>query len=300
MFTYSIIIPHQNSLETLPRLFQSIPHRKDIEIILVDNSALPMKREEIGVDRDYILLHAESAKFAGGARNVGLQKAKGHWILFADADDFFTPNAFDVFDLYKDSKYDLIYFKPNSVYDDTLEYSDRSIMFSSIIDRFIAGESDLTRTKLSYTVPWGKLIRRNLLIDNQIRFDEVVAANDVYFSTLVAYYSAHFTAVNQEVYTVTVRKGSLSRRRDYDVIHSRFLVFLRRNKFLREKGLGKYQVSVLYYIYNARKFGVKKVLQFLYEALKYRQNIFVGHKNWYSTFKKTKREDSRDEKYITK
>lgn len=297
-YNYSIIIPHRKSLDTLGRLLNTIPERKDIEIIVIDNSDSPIKVSDVKTDRNFKLLYSSPSRYAGGARNTGLSIASGRWLIFADADDYFCSKAFDVFDLYKDLNKDLIYFKVNSVYDDTLEPNDRGDMFSGIIDSFKRGNIDLIKAKLAYTVPWGKMIKRDLVVENKIEFDEVIAANDVFFSTLVAYYSNSFEAVNQEVYTVTTRKGSLSRRRDYVVIYSRFIVFLRRNQFLKEHNLREYQYSVMYHIYNARRFGLFSVLKFIIIAIRYKQNLFIGASNWFRTFVATSKEDKRDNKYI--
>ena len=101
----SVIIPQKNSLDTLGRLLGSIPVDDRIEIIIVDNSEVPITKSLINNHRDYQLLHSDPSRFAGGARNVGLAAAKGQWLVFSDADDFFAPNAFDYFFIY------IIFFK---------------------------------------------------------------------------------------------------------------------------------------------------------------------------------------------
>lgn len=44
------------------------------------------------------LFLTKEGRGAGYARNTGLSHAKGKWIIFADADDFFYENAFVEFD----------------------------------------------------------------------------------------------------------------------------------------------------------------------------------------------------------
>lgn len=297
-YTYTVIIPQRESLDTLTRLFQSIPNRHDIQILLIDNSNDNIKKEDIKTDRIYELLYSRPENYAGGARNLGLEKAEGEWLIFADADDFFYDGAFEVFDSYALSNYDLVYFKSNSVYDDTLKPSDRSDMFSQIVDDYKSGRISEMTARLSFAVPWAKMVRRKLVEDNNIRFDEVLAANDVMFSALTGFYASNFCTDERIVYTVTVREGSLSRRRDFDVIHSRYKVFLRKNKFLRDHGLGKEQTSVMYYIIKAMPYGLKNVIVMLKESVYYRQNIFIGFRSWLGTYITTKREDRRDKKYI--
>ena len=296
---FSIIIPYYNSLDSLPRLLNSIPMREDIEVIVVDNSQERISVEDVNSSRPFKLLYSPNYRFAGGARNVGLDVAHGKWLIFADADDFFTPEAFDVFSSYTKLENDLIYFKVKSVYDDTLLPSDRDKMWNKVIDDFRNGVSDEISTRLSYVVPWGKMIRRDFVLSNDIRFDEVVAANDVMFSTKCGLYANQFKVDDREVYVVTTRTGSLANRRDFDVIKSRYQVALKRNKFLREKGYKDKQGSVMIYLYSALRFGINHFFNFCGLAIKYKQNPFIGYRNWFKTFINTRKESMTNKKYIT-
>lgn len=297
---FSIIIPFKDSKETLSRLFSSIPDSGNVEIILVENSDTPLSREEIGINRKYILLNAASNRYAGGARNVGLEAATGKWVVFSDADDYFEKNAFEIFESYVDSDYDLIYFGCNSVYDDTLQPSDRHLMFQGLVDGYLEGTIPEIKARLYQVVPWAKMIRRALIEENNIRFDEVIAANDMYFATQVGYYAKSFYADRRPVYVVTTRRGSLANRWNYNILYSRYAVGLRRNQFLKEHGLSKYQVSVMIYLHKAFEMSPKVFLQFVMIGIKYRQNLFVGFRNWFKTKKKVKAEENRTKDYIVK
>lgn len=296
---FSIIIPQRNSVDTLARLFHSIPNREDVEILLINNSPEPITLANIGLTNDVQLLHAAPERFAGGARNVGIEAAKGEWLIFSDADDFFTPNAFDSFSRYVDSDFDLIYFKVSSVYDDTMQPSNRDIICNDIIDGYLDGRIDEIGTKIDYVVPWGKMIRKKLVDDNHIQFDEVVASNDVMFSTKVGYAARHFTVSKDIVYTVTTRKGSLANRRDIIALESRYRVRMRRNMFLKNHGLADKQVSVMGFLYESLKFGIKPFLKFIGLAIKNHQNVFIGYRNWYKTARFISK-DEKEKKYYLK
>jgi len=91
MINYSIIIPHKNISQLLERCLRSIPSREDLEIIVVDDNS---SHEEIANIKhfqsqpdipDFLLLLTSEGKGAGFARNRGVERAKGKWVVFADA-----------------------------------------------------------------------------------------------------------------------------------------------------------------------------------------------------------------------
>ena len=57
---------------------------------------------------------------AGFARNLGLRYACGKWVLFADADDFFHKDFYNIISAYEKSSYEVVYFDSYSVFSDTL------------------------------------------------------------------------------------------------------------------------------------------------------------------------------------
>ena len=101
---YSIIIPHKNCPDLLNRCLGSIPLRDDIHIIIVDDNSDNDKKPQYDRNNmEIIFLDAEHSRGAGHARNVGLNRAKGKWLLFADADDYYCEHGFEILDKYLDS-----------------------------------------------------------------------------------------------------------------------------------------------------------------------------------------------------
>ena len=90
MITYSLVIPHKNTPKLLQRCLESIPQREDVEVIVVDDNSDEHLKPYVN-RHDVILLDIGSdwSKGAGRARNIGLSQAKGRWVLFADADDYY-------------------------------------------------------------------------------------------------------------------------------------------------------------------------------------------------------------------
>ena len=123
-YLLTIIIPNRNILDLLSRCLDSLPRRKDIQIIVVDDAS-EISQEAFagypGLDDPFVeVVFCSDAKGAGHARNVGLAKAKGNWLMFVDSDDFLLPSALSLIDKYADSDSDIVYFNIESRYSDTL------------------------------------------------------------------------------------------------------------------------------------------------------------------------------------
>lgn len=297
---FSVIIPQRNSISTLPKLIASIPSSEKIEIILVDNSPVPIKKDDVGVDRDYTLLWSPPERYAGGARNVGIENAKGRWLIFADADDYFTENAFIIFSNYIDSDAELICFSCDGIYTDTGDHSERGDRYTNLVRGYLDGMRDETQLRLCWPVPWAKMVSKKLVDRMNIRYDEVIASNDEYFSLLTGFYAKKIMAVDEKVYVVTVSRGSLTRRMDKDAILTRFKVKLRYNKFVKEQGLPEYQKSIMNFFSMSLKFGVRPFWTCCSLLVKYKQNPFIGYKNWIHTIAKVNRKYKEEGKYFTK
>lgn len=300
---FSIIIPHRDSVHFLPKLFSSIPESDKIEVILVDNSPEPITMEqvrEVGVTRDFTLLFSAPSRGAGGARNEGIEHASGKWLLFLDADDFYSEGAFSAFYNYINSPAEMIYFCMGGIYEDTGERSNRGNNYTNLVMDYREAKIDEMQLRLNYSSPCAKMVSHALVDRHNIRYDEVLASNDTYFSMLTGYYAAKVESDPTEVYIATVSRGSLTRRRDFTVVLSRYQVALRFNKFLKEHGLGDRQKSVMVYFYNARPYGFKALLKMFGLAIKYRQNLFIGANRWSSSLSKKHAIDKKEEKYIAK
>jgi glycosyltransferase involved in cell wall biosynthesis len=212
---YTVVIPHRNTLNLLQRCLDSIPRRKDVQIIVVDDNSDPDVVDFStfpGLGDPYVEVifgkNENNRKGAGYARNLGLERAKGKWLVFADADDFFNPGFEAELDKYGNTDYDLVFFYVNSVNSETLESTNRGDSCNELCKH--AKESNCMDDVLYRRyAPWGKFVSRKLVEDNQIRFQERPVANDVYFSMITGYYAENVYISESQVYCTTERVGSL-------------------------------------------------------------------------------------------
>ena len=112
MYNYSFIIPHKNCPDLLQRCVDSIPERDDVQVIVVDDKSDEGKKPALKHRKNLqvIFLDVSQSKGAGRARNVGLEHAKGKWLLFADADDYYVEGFINILDHYIDGYNDVVYF----------------------------------------------------------------------------------------------------------------------------------------------------------------------------------------------
>lgn len=280
---FSVIIPQKDSLNTLPRLFDSIPNRNNIEIILINNSSTPLSKKQIGIERDFKTYWCPLERYAGGARNIGMEKARGKWLIFADADDFFSNDAFDIFFSCLNSSADVIYFSATGINPETGEFSNSADIYTNLVRNYLRNKKDVD-IRVSFHVPWAKMVKREFVIREKFQFDEVIANNDDYFAMLIGLNASKIEAIDKSVYFYTVTRGSLTKRREQKVLEARLLVILRKNKYLRDHQLSDYQGSTMFLLYEMLKVGLMPFIKGVKYLIKYRQNPFIGYRNWLKTY----------------
>lgn len=284
---YSIVIPHKNRLSLLIKLVNSIPVREDLEIIVIDDASerdvlsdLEKSAKEMSIS--IFSNPGTRSKGAGWARNMGIENAQGEYILFADSDDYFRENAFTVIDEeINKSESDLIIFKSDSV-DEYGNASSRTNYSNFLIDFAldlqlnsddslgVAYRKILTRID----APWSKLFKRSLLIDRNIKFEEIHFSNDVLFNAMVAAGTNSITFSPNTIYVAMDHQQSLVHNYSEESLDQRFHACLRFNQFVIEQGISTKSMSVTAgYIRRAKQFGLKKMINMWKQSRKARVSI---------------------------
>jgi glycosyltransferase involved in cell wall biosynthesis len=91
----SVIIPLYNKSHCISRTLNSVLAQtyQNIEIIVVDDGSTDSSPEIVKTFKDpRIILIIQENKGPGAARNAGLRRATGKYIVFLDADDEWAPN----------------------------------------------------------------------------------------------------------------------------------------------------------------------------------------------------------------
>lgn len=234
---YSIIIPHYNIPHLLLRCINSIPNRKDIEIIIVDDCSDSeyyniLNKEVTKLPHNIQILKPEKNGGGGKARNIGLKSAHGKFILFADADDFFNYCVNDILDDYINTQYDIIFFNANCVDSQTYTNQRKTNHLNQYIELWEKNpQTAELYLRYMFGEPWCKMIRRNLITANNIYFDETRIHNDTTFSYLVGFYAQSIHVDKRALYTYTIREGSVSRNKEKWKYYTKIDVFGRSELF---------------------------------------------------------------------
>lgn len=254
MYNYSIIIPHKNLPKLLQRCLDSIPERDDVETIVVDDNSDPsvVNFEKFpGLQRKNVqVVFDKTGLGAGHARNVGLLKASGKWLVFADCDDFFVKDAFNgQLDKWKDSPTDLVFFKIRYIDSKTLEEDAKPHKANTVYD-VAKSSGDYNYVRFRRNAPWAKFYRSEFIKENKISFQESRWSNDVWFSTNAALLAKHIDYSETVIYNYTFSGNTLIKATSREALLCRLSIALQCEGLLIDNGYGRYRAKHIEYWHN--------------------------------------------------
>lgn len=194
----SIIVPVYNVEKYLSCCLDSIKAQTftDWECILVDDGSSDNSGkicdEYANNDNRFVVIHQKNAG-ASAARNKGLDIAKGEYILFVDSDDWIENTLIEKLYLcIKSNSGDVSIAKLKFIYPDgkSKDAKDNPVQFDMPSDF-----SEITQG------PCAKLIRKELLINNNILFPEKIKlAEDLYFMFKIFLLTKNVYGINDSFY----------------------------------------------------------------------------------------------------
>lgn len=215
MFKYTFIIPHKNSPELLQRCLDSIPEREDVQIIIVDDNSDSRKvnfGSFPGMSRENTeIIFDKTNKGAGHARNLGLKNAIGEWVLFIDADDYYKDGFLEVLDKCANKDLDVVYFDFERVVSETLIPCRKEVDYSLEINKFIESGND-SFFRFGFNAPWNKMVKKRLIDEHHVSFEEIMQGNDTFYSLQIGYYAKNIIIIPDSLYFYTFTPNSITHR----------------------------------------------------------------------------------------
>jgi glycosyltransferase involved in cell wall biosynthesis len=97
MATVSVVIPYYKAERTIARAVQSVLAQTvaPLEILIIDDGSHDSLSERVKEYSPVITVITKSNGGAASARNVGIERARGEWIAFLDADDYWEPSKLE-------------------------------------------------------------------------------------------------------------------------------------------------------------------------------------------------------------
>ena len=187
----SVVIPAYNVEKYIRQCMDSVVNQtyKNLEIIVVDDGSSDRTLDILrGYERDdrRVSVFCQENKGAGAARNLGLSKASGEYIIFLDADDFSELTMLEeAIGFLKEKGADICVFKSYE-YDDASgneHVIDYSILDWMVPDSNVFSWRDNPKRIFNFCNgwPWDKLYRREFVMRNNLQFQEIRTSNDTYF-----------------------------------------------------------------------------------------------------------------------
>lgn len=170
----TIIIPIYNSEYTLNKCIDSILNQTlhNWELLLIDDGSTDRSGDicdhYAAKDQRIQVFHKKNAGVSS-ARNIGLEYAKGEWIVFVDSDDFVKESYLAHLLEHSQKQVDLIISYAEIHNGDNIQkesYPSKLVDDTNFESMFI--ENDMHW----HTSPWSKLYKRNIIKEHHLRFCE--------------------------------------------------------------------------------------------------------------------------------
>ncbi|CAH1535382.1 Glycosyltransferase [Vibrio owensii] len=204
----SVIVPIFNAENYIDKCLASLLNQtlNSIEVICIndastDNTEEILREYEVKNDNLKVINLRENIK-QGGARNIGLEHARGKYIAFVDADDSVS------IDMYEN-----LYAKGIETDSDVVD-SDYYNIFSDkkeiVQQEFFA--DDKSRRIINFGRLWTKIFKREMFCDEQkVRFPEGMFYEDNYAQLFLALKTNKICKVNKAFYNYYVHDNSTTR-----------------------------------------------------------------------------------------
>lgn len=206
-FKLSIVIPVYKVEKYIKSCLESVINQQDIdkslyEVIIINDGSPDGCIEIINTFEWGNVAHTvitQENKGLGGARNTGLDVAAGEYVWFVDSDDIISSYAVSLI-IERSNNCDVINISHSKVIDGIVQKP-------IILKECLTGLEMLTNG-FSHEAPF-HIFKKQMLIENGIRFYEGIFHEDTEFTPRCLYFAKHVANISTVLYYYQIRNGSI-------------------------------------------------------------------------------------------
>lgn len=221
----SIIIPCFNTAEYLPQCMASLEKQtigfEKLQFIFVDDASTDEGKTwrcicefEQRHPKEVVAIQLEKNMSQGGAKNVGISYAEADYIGFVDSDDWIEPEMYEkLYACARDYQCDAVDCGRMLNYPDGREviYQKKENCFDQFENSIVEGGNHWIRD-FTHAGYGGGLVtcifRKQLIIENEIKFPEHLKYEDNYWSAVIRLYIRSFYHIADNCYHYRQREDS--------------------------------------------------------------------------------------------
>ena len=208
MIKISVIVPVYNTEKYLEKCLNSIMNQsfKDIEIIIINDcstdNSLKVIKKFLSLDQRIILIDKEKNEGLSAARNSGIEKAKGEYILHIDGDDWIEKRYIeDIYMCAKKNRADIVI---TDFYED---FENKKVIY--IHEKIENKNNEVDKEEALKNIflmeacnaVWNKLIKREVYKKNKINHpEEIMLGEDLAVIPKLLYFSKKIIKINKAYY----------------------------------------------------------------------------------------------------
>jgi glycosyltransferase involved in cell wall biosynthesis len=210
---FSLIIPAKNAEKTIFATLMSVINQADVEyeVIVIDDHSTDETRAIVlhfAKQNDKIRYYISSGNGVSAARNLGVKKAFGEYLIFIDADDQLESDALYNIALHIRSSH-----HTPVVFSGYKRVSETNEVIKPFSYEYAEGSGKLILplylNKKSYTHLGAFCFKREFIVKNQLFFKDFDYAEDIVFVSQALFFSNSVSCLRKETYRWTLRQGSV-------------------------------------------------------------------------------------------
>lgn len=298
MIKVSVIVPVYNNTKSVKRCIDSLVNQtlNEIEIILVndcstDNTLDVLKEYKEKYNDRIVIVDLKENKRPGGARNAGLEVAKGKYVGFVDSDDYVENEMYEIlYDLAVEKDYDMA---------DCGFFNDSQKKYTLAATHDTWGTLDVEKRMKLIAVPgfiWSKIIKRSIFVENNLKFREKSTYEDVDFLPYLMLFIKSVVGTDNILYYYMINEESITHEPNDKVQIDDRISAIRNliDIFKKENEYDTYKEALTFVIYLSYTY----MIEYYVYALDMNEISYDDFKKLHDFFFELVDYDYRDNKFI--